>query len=79
MGQTYAIEYANSNACSQLQSGQGFTVRPMWLDPRSFKKRARKEPADVVGREGTKVTSMMPITEKGRQKGCGGWAFHTRL
>lgn len=67
-GQTYAVKYTKSNTCSQFQSGQDFAVRPMWLDSRSFVKGNRKETADVLGWEGTKVTNMKPITEKGRQR-----------
>lgn len=36
----------------------------MWLDSRSSGKGDKEEPADVLGWEGTKVTSMMPITER---------------
>lgn len=72
--QTYAVKY--TKACSQFQSGQDFAVRPMWLDSRSYGKGNRKETADVLGWEGTKVTNMKPITEKRRQREAGASDTH---
>lgn len=48
----------------------------MWLNSRSFGKGKRKETADVLGWEGTKVTNMEPITEKGRQREAGASNTH---
>lgn len=50
----------------------------MWLNPRSFGKGKGKEAADVLGGEGTKVTNMKPITEKGRQREAGASNTHLR-
>lgn len=76
VGQTYAVKYIKSSPCAQLQSGQDFAERPMWLNSRSFGKGKRKEMADVLGWEGTKVTNMEPITEKGRQREAGASNTH---
>jgi hypothetical protein len=48
----------------------------MWLDSRSFGKGKRKETADVLGWEETKVTNTKPITEKGRQRDAGASNTH---
>lgn len=50
--------------CSQLQRLQDLAERPMWLDSRSSGRGDKEELADVLGWEGTKVTIMMPITER---------------
>lgn len=69
--QNHAGNYTNSSACSQLHRCQDFAERPMWLDSRGSGKGDKEEPADVLGREGTKVTSMMPIMVKGKKTKTG--------